>query len=505
MTKAKESEKQRRARSNGEREMRSFSYHFLFLTALFCFLTTFFSLPLSFAAFEQIGAGARPIGMASAFTAISDDAHAIYYNPAGLAQIRRGELTAGYGKLYAGLKDNSNLGSGFVGVVQSLKQGKWGSAGIGWLNLNLEGAYREDLISFAYGKETILDGLFVGGNTKVLKRTFASDLYTQMDPLFTKSGYNSTNFAVDLGFLYRPSANYSWGLMIKDFNQPNVGLGEEERVPLEIRGGFGYHQRQLVFDGEISRKGKDINISIGVEKYLFKVAGLRAGFSGGSRNKREIATGMSYKGDYFGVDYAFVFPLSGIESTAGSHRFGIVVKFGKKAEKSRWEFEEEEIVVERLLEEKSAQISAMEKELENLRDQNRSGRLESTWVRTQIQKLEEKLRVQETKELEEMKSRLFESKIETEKMKRKVKELEDRIQRLAVPKPKPEVISPPAVPESPAIPRTYVVQEGETLESIARKFYGDASLWTEIYDLNSDRMERGGTVRPGQVLLMPQR
>ena len=183
------------------------------------------------AAFEDIGAGARAIGMGSAFTAISDDAHAIYYNPAGLAQVRRGELTAGYGKLYAGLKDNSNLGSGYVGIVQPLKSGKLGSLGLGWVSLSLEGAYREDMISFSYGKEVLADGLFLGGTGKVLKRTFGSDIYTQNDPLFTKNGYDSTNISADIGLMYRPQASYSFALLLKDFNQPNVGLAAVDRVP----------------------------------------------------------------------------------------------------------------------------------------------------------------------------------------------------------------------------------------------------------------------------------
>lgn len=476
----------------------------LFLLLL---ITSHLSLVTAFCAFEQIGAGARPIGMASAFTAISDDAHAIYYNPSGLAQVRRSELTAGYGKLFVGLEDKSNLGSGFVGVVQPLRQGRLGSVGVGWLSLSLDGAYREDLVSFAYGKEVMFNGMFLGGSMKVMKRSFGSDAYTQIDPLFIKQGQDTTDFAFDLGVMYRPSASYSFGFMAKDVNQPDVGLAGGENLPLEIRGGFGYYQSHLVVDGEVSKRDKDVNVSIGFEKYLFKVVGLRGGLSVGSRNRREVATGMSYRGEHFGLDYAFIFPLAGVESTSGSHRFGIVMKFGKAPEKARWEFEEEdERIVEKLLEEKSAKISTLERELESLREQNRSGKLETTWVRQKIEKLEEKLRVQGTKELETMKNRLFESKIESEKMKKKVQEMEERIKRLTEPRkvvvpetPKPEVTTPPMPPQ------TYVVQDGETLQTIAKKIYEDESKWVEIYEMNMDRVERGGTVRAGQILLLPQK
>src|SRR5262249_47352684 len=46
------------------------------------------------AAFLKIGPGARPAAMGEAFTGVADDIHAIYYNPAGLALLKKPELTA---------------------------------------------------------------------------------------------------------------------------------------------------------------------------------------------------------------------------------------------------------------------------------------------------------------------------------------------------------------------------------------------------------------------------
>lgn len=45
--------------------------------------------------FQVTAQGARAMGMGSAFTAVADDASAIYYNPAGLAFLRKSELIAG--------------------------------------------------------------------------------------------------------------------------------------------------------------------------------------------------------------------------------------------------------------------------------------------------------------------------------------------------------------------------------------------------------------------------
>lgn len=471
------------------------------------------------AAFESIGAGARPLAMGNAFTAVADDAHAVYYNPAGLPQVRRPEITAGYGKLFSGLKDSSNLGAGFIAAAQPLRQGSWGTAGMGWLSLNLQDAYREDSLLLSYGKETFA-GLFLGGSAKLLKRSFGSDPYTRADPLFQRYGQNTTNYSFDFGLLYRPDPSYSFGFAVKDFNRPDVALAGGEKLPLEFRGGFGYHQRQLSFDAEISRKDKDTGVSMGLEKWLASVLALRAGINVGSRNKREIGTGIGYKGGYFGLDYSFTFPLAGVESTAGSHRFSLTVRFGKAPEKARWEFEEEgSREVNALLEQKSAQIDALEKELEELKELNQSGKVEANWTRQQIKRLEDKIRGQESQQLDEMKDRMVESKLETQKLKRQLELMEERLRKLSeqnrrpAPRPAkpaqpapapaaPDAASSPAQPADSA-PRTYTVQEGDTLQSISLKLFATESRWVEIYELNSDRIERGGTLRHGQTLLLP--
>ena len=424
------------------------------------------------AAFEELGAGARPLAMGSAFTAIADDPHAIHYNPAGLAQIRKGELTAGYGRLYLGLKDKSNIGSGFIGLAQSLKSGSYGTIGAGWTSLALLDAYREDTISLAYAKQFFTEGFFLGATGKLLKRSFGSDIYTQIDPLFIKYGQDTNNYSADFGILYRPLPAYSFGLAFKDINEPNIGLGETERVPLEIRGGFGYRQRRLTFGLDLSRRSKDTSVSLGIERWLFKVMGIRAGFSAGSRNKRDVSAGMAYKGDYFHVDYSFLFPLSGVESISGTHRFAIGTRFGKAPpEKEIWEFEDEHKMLERVLEEKAAQINAMESELQKLKQQSREDKLQEAWTKDQIQKLEDKLSKQETKELTDLKERLIESRLESEKMKLKFLELEDKIQRLTRPRIVPPSATPPILQApSSSIPKSYSVQEGDTLQSIAFKF-----------------------------------
>ncbi len=60
------------------------------------------------------------------------------------------------------------------------------------------------------------------------------------------------------------------------------------------------------------------------------------------------------------------------------------------------------------------------------------------------------------------------------------------------------------VPEPEFAPSaTYTVQEGDTLRSIARQFYGNSAKWTLIYEANYDAMSGPSMISVGQELLIP--
>lgn len=59
--------------------------------------------------FMMIGAGVRPLGMGGAFAAVANDGSAIYWNAAGIAQIRNTEVTAMHAFLYNGLAAYDNI------------------------------------------------------------------------------------------------------------------------------------------------------------------------------------------------------------------------------------------------------------------------------------------------------------------------------------------------------------------------------------------------------------
>jgi len=47
------------------------------------------------------------------------------------------------------------------------------------------------------------------------------------------------------------------------------------------------------------------------------------------------------------------------------------------------------------------------------------------------------------------------------------------------------------------------MQKGDTLYSLARRFYGDGKLWTKIADANKDKIRDVTSIPVGTVLTMP--
>jgi phage tail protein X len=58
-------------------------------------------------------------------------------------------------------------------------------------------------------------------------------------------------------------------------------------------------------------------------------------------------------------------------------------------------------------------------------------------------------------------------------------------------------------PRVPAAPKDYVVQKGDSLYAISRKFYGDSSHIDRIYQANRDVMRSKNSLRVGQTLKIP--
>jgi nucleoid-associated protein YgaU len=51
--------------------------------------------------------------------------------------------------------------------------------------------------------------------------------------------------------------------------------------------------------------------------------------------------------------------------------------------------------------------------------------------------------------------------------------------------------------------RMYIVQSGDSLSKIAKKFYGNANTWKKIFDANRDVVKNPDVIQPGWKLQIP--
>ncbi|MEW5895844.1 MAG: LysM peptidoglycan-binding domain-containing protein [Candidatus Omnitrophota bacterium] len=67
----------------------------------------------------------------------------------------------------------------------------------------------------------------------------------------------------------------------------------------------------------------------------------------------------------------------------------------------------------------------------------------------------------------------------------------------------PDISEVEPVEEGESDAQAYVVQEGDTLQKISKKFYGSYAKWTTIYDTNRDILKDPNRIKPGMRILIP--
>jgi LysM repeat protein len=438
----------------------------IFLTFGFLLLTSGYLM----ADFEHLGCGARASALGG-YTAFSDDVYGIYYNPGGLSWVKFPEMSLDYARLWYGLSDNSILNDGFFGYVSPLKN-KSSAIGVAWHNFALMEYYTENNLILSYSNR-FTENFGLGVSLKPFYQDYNMDKYTLADPLFDygKKTHNSA-FGIDLGLLWNFYPDSFLGISLLNLNIfesiSDIGFSEIQFLPTTINLGIAYrrHYRQdnLFSAGvDMEYSDSDIKLKAGIEKWFSKKRfGLRGGLGFGSKQYYDISLGMGIRFKLVEIDYSFNLPVNGIVGTVGTHRISLVYRFIP-------------------LEIAMRPVSIGEYEAERVKLQEKVKELQ--------RKLEEAGSGIYDKKLEEMES----LNKEIYNLKRKLRAAESALKKRSAAAPKPK--------KKPGA-KTHTVRAGESLPSIAEKYYGDSSLWKKIYDANKNKIERG-QITPGQVLVIP--
>jgi len=327
----------------GAKIMKKIIRFVLLITLVFALHVTRYTLHVCYGAFEDVGVGARPMGMGSAFCGIADDVNAFLYNPSGLTQLDRLQVSAMYANLFSGLSDGSGISNNFLAMAYP---SELGTLGFSWLNLSVNSdperagaAYSENTYILSYAK--FIEFFSAGFSLRFHTKEYSESYWTSINPAFSQ-GRNAFGVGFDLSALYKTrDERLSIGMMISDINQPDIHLETSSPVPAGFRAGAAYKLmpvwsfEDITAAADMTIRDWDTKFHTGIEGWLEnRSIGLRAGLEFGTSYFGDFSVGASYHlidetyNNDFQFDYAFIYPVNGLRPTSGTHRISVTMGFG---------------------------------------------------------------------------------------------------------------------------------------------------------------------------------
>ena len=257
------------------------------------------------ATFNNIGVGARPLGLGGAFVALADDSNAADYNAAGLGYIGEIHLGATHAQRFSGLITYNVLN----GVIPL---GRIGSIGAGFGDLAEDSdVYHEQTLRLSYGN-ALFKQFAVGANLKLFQTSFdETNEFVVENPYFAKTSSSAVSF--DFGVIAKPVQSLSLGASVENLLPADMSISETQTdsVPLNIRAGLAYRLASIaemsaqgaavsnLLKGslgslEIASRNGEIYIRTGMEVWLNNAIAVRGGY--GVKSGRSSATTLSFGG-----------------------------------------------------------------------------------------------------------------------------------------------------------------------------------------------------------------
>ncbi|GJQ64670.1 MAG: hypothetical protein SCALA702_37230 [Melioribacteraceae bacterium] len=191
-------------------------------------------------AFVDIGFGARPTAMGSAYTGLADDVHSVIWNPAGLSNLRKKQAAFTY-------TDQLGLISyHYLAAAMPLSRIDKKTIGLAIISSG-DKALQEWTIQGTYSQE--ISDFLVGVSLKFRYASFGNNDINESDyVIFEPDEINegimnqvygsASGFGIDIGAMYMLSRNITIGLMLKDIYSPVYWDSQNENPVNQPKGQY---------------------------------------------------------------------------------------------------------------------------------------------------------------------------------------------------------------------------------------------------------------------------
>mgnify|MGYP001031333821 CR=1 FL=1 len=309
------------------------------LTVFFVLLSTILLIPIHSHAFAKlaqagfkfldIGIGARPAAMGEAFVVVGNDANAIFYNPAGLAQVdSKFDFSVSVTKWIADISYNA------AGLV--INAGNWGNFGVSVISPDYgavtgtrvaptEKGFEETgqldvgafALGFSYGRQ-LTDKFRVGGQIKYTSQHLGSNEVVGPEEALETSENKLSTLAYDFGTIFYPRfggfESFGFGMSIRNFSPEVKYLEAGFQLPLtytlgfamDILDFFGEHpDNSFVVDIDaVHPRDYTERLHVGGEFWYKNMLALRGGYKF-NYDEEGITLGVGINAGGIKLDYAY--------------------------------------------------------------------------------------------------------------------------------------------------------------------------------------------------------
>lgn len=428
------------------------------------------------------GRGARPLALGNGYSAVSGDAYSLFYNPAGLYEINQQEFSFDYGRFNS---VGTTAGSDFNGVYTTPYRfrDKNYPVAVGVYGMTpVAGAHIVDITAGTAGDAPLEK--WTKGFLKFPAKVGLAATFRHQNGDGKSSRIDDSNIGLGFtgGFIFPMNRRLQSGVALRQIFNP----GANADGPSIIGGVFFKYADYLHMIADLEfGTGGIWRFHPGLE-WLLARGVVRPRLGWGSRDDGGIdflATGVGLYVSPMQIDIAYLIPLKTANDDASQFRASLSYRFGRP--------QFSEIYYDRALE----QASQLDQNVVIMTSREAE-------LKASLAEIEQKKRLA-VEELENAKARIDQLKNKDllgerdaviRDLKARIRDLEGNLSA--------ERGTLSEIRRKQNSVKTHRVQAGETLQSIAREYYGDPNQWKRIYNANPDKIERG-LPKPGSTLVIP--